>query len=147
MCSIHYTVLAVLPPRKKKFAPSLTGDINVQSSHWNNGKMKIVYNSAYVQIETFNFTFNPQAIIVYSCLCANFQEITMPICQMPNITVQSKRVEPSRLGRAESKDSARLGVCVVCVVCCVAAKMTAGHSYLLLWPNRHVACVVLRFCT
>ena len=40
--------------------------------------MKIVYNSAYVQIETFNFTFAPQAIIVYGCLCANFQEITMP---------------------------------------------------------------------
>jgi len=65
-------------PPKKKFAPSLTGDIKVHSSHWNNGKMKIVYNSAYVQIEMFNFTFAPQAIIVNGCLCANFQEITMP---------------------------------------------------------------------
>jgi len=27
--------------------------------------MKIVYNSAYVQIETFNFTFTQQAVIVY----------------------------------------------------------------------------------
>jgi len=39
--------------------------------------MKIVYNSPYVQLETFNFTLAPQAIIVYGCLCANFQEITM----------------------------------------------------------------------
>jgi len=52
-----------------KFARSLTGDINIHSSHWNNEKMKIVYNSPYVEIETFNFTFAPQA---------NFQEITMP---------------------------------------------------------------------
>ena len=27
--------------------------------------MKIAYNSAHVQIETFNFTFTQQAIIVY----------------------------------------------------------------------------------
>ena len=33
--------------------------------------MKIAYNSAYVQIETFNFTFAQQAIIV------NFQAIAM----------------------------------------------------------------------
>jgi len=110
----------------------------VQSSHWNNGKMKIVYNTAYVQIETFDFTFAPKAIIVHGCLCANFQEITMP--RMPNIKVQSKQVEPSR---ADSEShSARLGVCVVCVVCCAAAKMTTSCSYLLLRPSRHVACVV-----
>jgi len=81
MCPIRYTALAVLlPPKKRNLPLPLTGDINVQSSHWNNGKMKIVYrpNSVYVQIETFNFTFAPQAIIVYGCLCANFQEITMP---------------------------------------------------------------------
>jgi len=40
--------------------------------------MKIAYNSAYVQIETFNFTFTQQAIVVYVCLCSNFQEIAMP---------------------------------------------------------------------
>jgi len=56
----------------------LTGDINAQSSHWNNGKMKIAYNSAYVQIETFNFTFTQHIIIVYGCFCANFQEIAKP---------------------------------------------------------------------
>ena len=37
--------------------------------------MKIAYNSAYVQIEAFNFTFAQQAIIVYVYLCSNFQEI------------------------------------------------------------------------
>jgi len=58
-----------------KFVPSLTGDINSQSSHWNNGKIKIAYNSAFIQIETFNFTFAQQAIIVYVYLCFNFQEI------------------------------------------------------------------------
>jgi len=31
--------------------------------------MKIAYNSAYFQLETFNFTFAQQAIIVYSTLC------------------------------------------------------------------------------
>ena len=39
--------------------------------------MKIVYNSAYIQIEMFNFTFDQQAIIVYVYLCSNFQEIAM----------------------------------------------------------------------
>jgi len=41
--------------------------------------MKISYNSAYVQIETFNFTFAQQAIIVYVYLCSNFWENTMLI--------------------------------------------------------------------
>jgi len=52
-----------IPLPKKKFAFFLTGDIHAQSSHWNNGKMKIAYNSAYVQIETFSFTFAQQAIM------------------------------------------------------------------------------------
>jgi len=60
-----------------KFAPSLTGHIHTQSSHWNNGKMKIAYNSAYVQIEMFNFTFDQQAIIVYVYLRSSFQKIAM----------------------------------------------------------------------
>jgi len=56
----------ILPPsKKKKFAPSLTGDVNPpQNSHWNNGRMKISCNSAYVQTETLNFTFAQQAIFV-----------------------------------------------------------------------------------
>jgi len=78
MHPVHYTALAVLfPLPKKKFASSLTGDIYAQSSRWNNGKMKIAYNSAYIQIETFNFTFALQAIVVYVYLCSNFQEIAM----------------------------------------------------------------------
>ena len=40
--------------------------------------MKISYNSAYVQIETFNFTFAQQAVMVYFYLPSNFQEIAMP---------------------------------------------------------------------
>jgi len=63
--TLHYTLAVLFPLPKKIFAPSLTGDIHTQSSHWNNGKMKIAYNSAYVQIETFNFTFAQKAIIVY----------------------------------------------------------------------------------
>ena len=39
--------------------------------------MKNAYNSAYVPIETFNFTFTQQAIIVYVYPCSNFQEIAM----------------------------------------------------------------------
>ena len=62
--------------KKKKSAPSLTGDINPQSYHWNNGKMKIAYNSAYVQTETLNFT--QQAVVVYFCLFQlPIQEIAM----------------------------------------------------------------------
>jgi len=40
--------------------------------------MKIAYNSAYVEIETLNFTFARQAVIVYFYRCSNFQEIAMP---------------------------------------------------------------------
>ena len=40
-------------------------NINARSSQWNNGKMKIAYNSAYVQKETFSFTFAQHAFIVY----------------------------------------------------------------------------------
>jgi len=39
--------------------------------------MIIAYNSACVQIETLNFTFNLQAIIVYFYLYSNFQKIAM----------------------------------------------------------------------
>jgi len=67
-----------IPPFKKKFALSLTGDIHAKSSHRNSGKMKIAYNSAYVQIETFSFAFAQQAIIVYVYFCSNFQEIAKP---------------------------------------------------------------------
>jgi len=52
-----------------KFAPSLTGDINHQSSHWNNGK--IAGNSAYVQTETLNFNIARQVVIVYFYTCSN----------------------------------------------------------------------------
>jgi len=41
-------------------------------------KFQIAYNSAYIQIEMFNFTFAQQAIIVYVYLYSNFQEIAMP---------------------------------------------------------------------
>jgi len=64
--SVCCTALTVRSPSlKKKFASSLTGDINPQSSHWNNRKMKIAHNSAYVQMEAVNFTFALQAVIVY----------------------------------------------------------------------------------
>jgi len=56
---------------------SVTGDTNAQSLHWNNGKMKIAYYSAYIQRETLNFTFIQQAVIVHFHFCSNFQEITM----------------------------------------------------------------------
>jgi len=65
-CYILYCAVRFPHPSKKKFSPSVTGDIDLQSSHWNNGKMKIAYNSAYVQIEIINFTFAQQAVIVYS---------------------------------------------------------------------------------
>jgi len=60
---ISYTAFSDSHP-DKTFAPSLTGDINAQSSHWNSGKMKSAYDSAYVQIETLNFTFAQQAFTV-----------------------------------------------------------------------------------
>jgi len=48
--------------------------------------MKFAYNSAYVQIETFNFTFTQQAIIVYVYLCSNFRT--------PSIKVQANYILP-----------------------------------------------------
>jgi len=65
MCPIRYSLLSDPPlPKKKKRAPFLTGDINLQSSDWNNRKMKIAYIL--------------QAFIVYVVLCFNFQEIATP---------------------------------------------------------------------
>jgi len=75
-----------IPLPEKKFAPSLTGDNHAQSSHWNNGKTKIAYNSAYAQTEMFNFTLAQQDLIVYVNLCSNFQEIAPG---MPNNKVQA----------------------------------------------------------
>jgi len=72
MQRVLYITLHSAPPPKKKFAPSLTGDIHDQSSHQNNGQMKTAYNFAYVQVETFIFTFTQQAIIVNVYLCSNF---------------------------------------------------------------------------
>jgi len=43
---LYVTLRCLTSLQKKKFAPSLTGDINPQSSNWNNKKMKIAYNSA-----------------------------------------------------------------------------------------------------
>jgi len=59
---VLYVVLCCPIPLPEN-APSLTGVINLQSSHWMNRKMKISYNFAFWQ-----------AIIVYFCLCFNFQE-------------------------------------------------------------------------
>jgi len=57
-CVLYVTLLTLhcpIPPKEKKSAPSITGYINPQSSNWNNGKMKIACNCAYVQTETFKF--------------------------------------------------------------------------------------------
>jgi len=48
-------------------------------------KMEIA-NSAYVQIETLNFTFDRQAAIVYCYVCSNFQK---SLCQKTYINVQA----------------------------------------------------------
>jgi len=42
MRALRYTALYD-PPKKQKNALSVTEDINPQSSHWNNGRMKIAY--------------------------------------------------------------------------------------------------------
>jgi len=81
-CAVQFPI----PSLKRKFATSLTEDINAKRSHWNNGKVNIAYNSAYVQIETCSFTFIQQALIVYFYLCSNFQEITI---LMPNIKLRN----------------------------------------------------------
>jgi len=54
-------------PLPKKCASSLTGDINLESFHWNNVTMKIAYNFAFWQV-----------VIVYYYLYFHFQEIAMP---------------------------------------------------------------------
>jgi len=50
--------------------------------------MKIAYISAYVQIETFNFTFAQQAIIVY-VYCVFVPTSKKSLCQTPNIMVEA----------------------------------------------------------
>jgi len=44
-------------------------------------KNEIAHNSACDHIETFNFTFAQQAIIVHFYLCFNSQEIAVPIAK------------------------------------------------------------------
>jgi len=73
-----------ITPNKHEICPFLTGDTNPQSCHWNNGKTKTAYNSAYVQIETYNFTFAQQVAVVYFYLCSNFQDIAMPNIKLHN---------------------------------------------------------------
>jgi len=82
---LHY-VVSFSPP-KKKFAASLTRDINSQSSHWNNGKMKmkIAYNSACAQTETFNFTFVQQAVHMYFFVPTSEKLL----CRTPNIKLRN----------------------------------------------------------
>jgi len=53
--TLHCTVLS-----PKETGP-FPGDINTQSSQWNNGKMKIAYNSGNVQIGTLNFNKSSKA--------------------------------------------------------------------------------------
>ena len=48
--------------------------------------MKIAYNSAYVQIETVNFTFAQQAVIVYFYICSNRKR---GCCQSYNLALRN----------------------------------------------------------
>jgi len=48
-------------------------------------KMKIAYNSAYIQIEAFNFAFTQQAIIVYIFVPPSNKSL----CRTLNIKVQA----------------------------------------------------------
>jgi len=52
-------------PKVKEICPSITEDMNTQSSHWSNGKMKITCNSACVQTETLNVTFAWYCVFIY----------------------------------------------------------------------------------
>jgi len=51
-CILYVTLLCPIPPPKK------AEDINPKVPFlWNNGQMKIAYNSAYIQTKSLNFTF------------------------------------------------------------------------------------------
>jgi len=81
-------VLSYPPPsKKKKFVSSLTEDINPLTSHWNNGKMKIACNSAYIQTETLNFIFAWQTLIVYFYICSNHRRgYCHNVISLPRVT-------------------------------------------------------------
>jgi len=91
MRPVSYTALLVSPslPQQKRFSPSVTGEINAQSSHWNNWKMKIASNSAYVQIEMFNFTLPSKPLL---CISIFVPTSKTSLCQMPDINVQCKLI-------------------------------------------------------
>jgi len=77
-----------------KFAPSLTEDTNHQAPKftWNNGKMKIACNSAYVSRQkTLNFSFAWQAVIVY-CLLYSFPPQTWLLSQRYNIALRKATI-------------------------------------------------------
>ena len=78
---VQYVILhCLITPIPSKIVSSLTGDINSQSSQMEQWKMKIAYNTAYVQIETVNFTFaQPSKLsLCIFYICSNFQDIAMP---------------------------------------------------------------------
>jgi len=77
MRHICYIVLSHSPLPLKRNLPLLTGDINLQSSHLNNGKIKIVYNSAYVHIET-KFYLRLASRFVYFYLCQAYYRSKLP---------------------------------------------------------------------
>jgi len=84
---ILYVILRspISPSQKKKCAPSLTGDINFRSSHWNNGKMKIAYNFAF-----------QQAVIAYFYIFVLISKKLL--CRTPNINALSRLFFANNVG-------------------------------------------------
>jgi len=90
----HIACIALSHPhKKKKFAPSVTGDINPQSSHWYNGKMKIACNSAYIHTKTLNFTF---AVIMFQLLRNRYGEHSIFSAYNQDTTLLYKHFTPAR---------------------------------------------------
>jgi len=85
-CAVSSLIPSLHPKKQKKFTPSLTEDINPQSSNWNNGKMKIACNSAYIQTN-FNFSFAQKPAIVYCYIrLANRHGYCRSVITSPRVT-------------------------------------------------------------
>jgi len=90
MSHVSYTLHCVSCPiplsQKKKFAPSLAGDIHTQSSHWNNGKWKLPIILLMSRWKRSILLSPSKPLFCMSIFVPTSKKL---LCRMPNIKVQA----------------------------------------------------------
>ena len=66
----------------------------LQSTHWNNGKMKIAYNTAYVETETSNFIFAGKPLFMFQLPRYRISGLFLPIISDCTLIASKKSIRP-----------------------------------------------------